>query len=472
MTAEMNSCRTRRDRLTACTPATPREKARSRRRPPSETGSAGAAVRLARRARRALRALARSSLHRRIHATGHFAVADRLAHERECCGRCRRPPSTSPGAAGPRSARRLSQAAGNFYRRRCAGPSARRAALRPRPGLDRRPRPARCPLPAQLQRGSGSRRRGCARTARRHAPSELSSRPSRRPSCRLCRAVRIPRPTGASGCPTCCALKAPRILERLQATPSAPAPRLPYEQFLKRSARPRCSKPPRPPTHPHRQLPRPQTLETSLRRPTRANARYPAPRPARLITRPPTSAYRPPAPQTHLPRIGDQTCQHAPHPVRTAQQFTASSAQHRNSLTQLRRLTATAASHHEIATCRSTPDRQPAVRAIARRYNALYHRHQQPRFKPAKSSHAMSPPPSSPLVHHATISPSSKATAPQRAAASSNPAPPPTSTLITAPSPATHSTHTLSLSLLLSISSFSSWVTTGGRGLGGLGVGK
>ena len=105
---------------------------------------------------------------RRIHATGRFAVAERLAHEREVL----RPlPPTAFDFAGarpvrvaldgyPQAGRQLLPGAAG------AGSSARRAALRSRLGLDRRPRSDRRATGAAMTAASGSRR-GCDRN-RRH----------------------------------------------------------------------------------------------------------------------------------------------------------------------------------------------------------------------------------------------------------------------------------------------------------------
>ena len=92
----------------------------------------------------------------RRHATGRLrrrraARARARAAAAAAAGRA----STRPGA-GRRGCRwtATSSTAGSFYRAPGgAGSSARRAALRPRPGLDRAPRPDASPLPAQLRAG-------------------------------------------------------------------------------------------------------------------------------------------------------------------------------------------------------------------------------------------------------------------------------------------------------------------------------
>ena len=111
---------------------------------------------------------------RRRHATGGFWVDERLEHRARgaaaaAADRLRlRRPARDAGAAGrlPQARRQLLPGAG------AAGSSARRAALRPRPRLDRASRPDRRPLPrAATTAAAGSRRRGCGPS--RHAPTPV-----------------------------------------------------------------------------------------------------------------------------------------------------------------------------------------------------------------------------------------------------------------------------------------------------------
>ena len=181
---------TTRFHATACTPATPREKG-------SVEGAvrylktrvlAGAALQLAGRARRALRRLARP---------GRTAAPPRdrpLRRRRAARARARGAAAAAADRASTAAGRRSSRVpldgylklGGCFYRApRGAGASARRAALRPRPRLDRAPRPDGRALPAQLRaRASGCRRRGCAPSRRRSPPADRAAAPGdrRRPS--------------------------------------------------------------------------------------------------------------------------------------------------------------------------------------------------------------------------------------------------------------------------------------------------
>ena len=179
---------TTRFHASACTPATPREK-----------GSVEAAVRHLKSgfwpARRFpdLRELDDQYVdwrdavcNARTHASGRFPVAERLAEERAgaaaaAAGALR----LVRAALGARADRRLPEARPLLLPcARTARARARRAALRPRPGLDRAPRRWRSPATsAATSRASGCRRRHAARAARAAATACCRRSRSRRPSC-------------------------------------------------------------------------------------------------------------------------------------------------------------------------------------------------------------------------------------------------------------------------------------------------
>ena len=133
---------------------------------------------------------------RRVHATGRFPVAERLAHEREVL----RPlPPTAFDFAGARPVRvgldGYLKLGGNFYRRRSrwfiSASSCASIATRSGSATPARPSPA---TGAATTRVNGSRRRSCARAARRGA-----GRAAGRPAGRAARARRLRRALRVTG---------------------------------------------------------------------------------------------------------------------------------------------------------------------------------------------------------------------------------------------------------------------------------